>query len=399
MDKKKKIIVAVVSVLFIVVFVGYIKFIVFSPNTSEPLKSKVNILTPNVDEKKIDRKSKLQNYEEDNSGGQNEINDVVRNLSEVAYEEEELSIEDNPVIEGIVAEKAEKELLATVGKSTNKNNYTTAQDRSITTEEEDIDAELKRILALQDQLLAESNLAAQSGNPQDIDAIIKSYNQYAASLAQDSISNIGGITPEEISKTGQNVSERLSNSLKDKIGKKNFFQGAGSANVSDKIVALVPAETVDQGILVNGSTIAIRTKKAVMLKKPDLTIPKGAIVYGKVNIATDRLLIDVNSYKKGNKLYILDFSLYDFDGREGVHLGNRTWPKIPSKVTKDVYDYAYQRGTQAAGFGGSNNSIRLEEAKDIAILSAAKEVGDEVFEKRRIFMPKKYHLWFNINTQ
>jgi hypothetical protein len=115
-------------------------------------------------------------------------------------------------------------------------------------------------------------------------------------------------------------------------------------------------------------------------------------------MSVDRLMIDVESYKSNNKLYLLDIRLYDFDGREGIHLGNRTWTKIPSKVAKDVYEYAYQKGTQASTFGTEDNSIDLDESKDIAILSTAKHVGEEVFEKRKVFMPRKYHLWLNIKN-
>ncbi|GAA4277192.1 conjugative transposon protein TraM [Aquimarina mytili] len=398
MDKKKKIIVGLVSILFAGMLVGFIKIVIFPSNKSKS-QNRISIATPKVMEEKIDRKSKIQNYEEDKSLSRTK-NEFIKNLSDVEDIAQKQTLEEEPIITGQKEPKDKTPKMLSKNKPRKSSQNKSTKKR---TEEDDINDELQRIMAMQDQLIAESNMAGVSGDPNDIESLMQSYNQYANVYGQNpgiNMQNLGqlGLSPEEIAETNQKASERLSNSIKEKMTKKNYFLGAGSTDGSDETLDLIPAETVDQGVLVNGSTIAIRTKKAVRLKNPALLIPKGAIIYGKVNISTDRLLIDINSYKKRDKLYILDFSLFDYDGREGVHLGNRTWPKIPSKVTKDVYDYAYQRGTQAAAFGG-NSSIDLDQAKDVAVLSGAKEISQEIFEKRRVFMPKKYHLWFNINTK
>ncbi|WP_271781965.1 conjugative transposon protein TraM [Aquimarina algiphila] len=396
MDKKKKIIVAGVSVIFAIMMAGFVKIVIFPSNASILKKSKISILTPVVDEQKIDRKTKIQNYEQEEFQ-KSELNDVVNNFSKVESIKEKKILLDEPIIEGeeMVEDKLKK-LVKNNSKKTKKN-------KRVRREEENIDEELKELMELQNQLYTQSTLPNVPGaytDPNDIETLLKSYNQYAIATGQQPINPaaLEPLTEEKISETDQKVRDRLATSIVDKKTSRNYFQGAGSANDADKEIGLIPAETVDQGTLVNGSTIAIRTKKEVCLSNPPLVIPKGSVIYGKVDISTNRLLIDINSYKKGNKLYLLDFSLYDFDGREGIHLGNRTWPKIPAKVTKDVYDYAYQRGTQASTFGGDSD-IQLDQAKDIAILSATKEIGNEVFEKRRVFMPKKYHLWFNINTK
>ena len=417
MDKNKKIIATVVFVAFMALIGVFIKVAIMPSGESDKSEAKINILTPKVDDKKIKRTSKIQNYEKDKSifG----LNKVVKNLSDVEDAEKQVYVEES-IIRGMEdslnpQESEQQQKLyqndAYASAANPAYNQATKSRNTQEVEEVYIDEELQRIMALQDQLMEQSRMAAQSDNPEEnLSAFVDSYNQVAAAHGQPSMemkyengqtglgTGVGGTNPEDIAKTAQMASERMSNAIKDKFTAKNHFQGAGSARGDDKIVGLVPAETVDQGVLVNGSTIAIRTKKDVRLKEPALYIPKGSVVYGKVNLSTNRLMIDVNSYKAHDKLYLLDFSLYDYDGREGIHLGNRTWPKIPSKVANDVYDYAYQRGTQAAALGG-NNSINLDEAKDIAILSAAKEISTEIFDKRTVYMPKKYHLWFNINTQ
>lgn len=406
MDKKKKIIATVAFMGFMTLMGVFLKIMVFSSDKGEKQEARLNILTPSVDENKIKRTSKIQNYEREKS--MLSENKTVKSLGNVEKAKKEY-LEEEEIINGV--EDTLVEAKKTQRNPFDRNTYkvpakTTHRQQNTRTaiEEDDIDEELKQIMELQNQLIAASNPEGNVGD-ENLDNFINSYNQYAAAYNEEGIVKpdlvndaAGGLTPKELTEISQKASERIANSVKDKIGGKAYFQGAGSARRNNDIVGLVPAETVDQGVLVNGSTIAIRTKKEVSLKNPALYIPKGSIVYGKVNLSVDRLLIDINSYKTRDKLYLLDFSLYDYDGREGIHLGNRTWPKIPSKVAKDVYDYAYQRGTQAAAFGG-NNSISLDEAKDIATLSAAKEISEEVFDKRRVYMPKKYHLWFNINEQ
>lgn len=389
MEKKKKIIVALVSLVFAGLLVGFIKIIMFPSDTPESIKADVSIITPKVDEEQVNRKSKLENYQRDESDSLNYgIHKVINNLTDAPS----IEMKKDPMSEMILRSEEEERL----------EKLANGQSTQSIEENEDaaVENELKMIMEMQEKMMDQS-YPQEEPSDQDLQTLMQSYNQHMASPNQQQMMggpNLVGITPGKITKTAQNASEGLANSVKSKTAQKNYFQGAGSANSSDNVLDLVPAETVDQGVLVNGSTIAIRTKKQVRLKSPALLIPKGAIVYGKVTLSANRLLVDVTSYKKENKLYILDFSLYDYDGSEGVHLDSRTWPKIPSKVAKDIYNYAYQKGTQASTFGGGENNIDLDEVKDLSILSAANEVSKEVFDKRKLFMPKKYHLWFNINS-
>ncbi|MBQ4820594.1 conjugative transposon protein TraM [Aquimarina sp. MMG016] len=388
MDKRKKIIVAIVGVLFSGILAGFVKLVVFPTKEPKSNEFKLKISTPKVDDNKIDRKSKLQKYaQEELDSLDPNITDAVKllnNDSRNSQNTKELSIQDQL-----------KEAIS--GGGLNPQEEATIQTQSA-------NDELKQILELQEKLLSETNTQTpQQSVNNDVEDILKTYDQYIANYGQqslprtiDSVQNIAA--PGGISNVAQQASQGIIGAVQNKLPQKDYFQGAVSSKSNKTTKDLIPAETVDQGVIVNGSTIAIRTKQDVRIQEPSVFIPKGSIVYGTVNISTNRLLIDITSYKKGNKLYVLDFSLFDFDGREGIHLGNRTWPKIPSKVAKDVYDYAYQRGTQAATFGG-NNDIQLDEAKDVAILSGARELSNEVFEKRRVFMPRKYHLWFNIKSE
>ncbi|UOB18423.1 conjugative transposon protein TraM [Abyssalbus ytuae] len=398
-NKKKKIIMVLGSILIIVAFIGYMRYIVFPPKTpSAQNGNTITITTPEVDEQKLLPQSKIKNYGLEGTEKSDE-NQTIKNLGGY-YNSEEDSSETVPIIEGNIPKNSKlAELMQFNDQEENENLSDPSLERANNQEEEDINAELIKLMELQDQFLNQSAQSTHNedyNNMKEIETLLQSYSQHSSGYNNQGEANVMDVDPKEEETEMKPNSSRSKSFAK----QRNYFQGAGSISNTDDVLDLIPAETVDQGILLNGSTIAIRTKKQIKISKPEVSIPKGAVLYGKVSIAPDRLMIQINSYRNNAKLYKLDIHLYDFDGREGIHLGNRTWPTIPSKVAKDVYNYAYQKGTQATStFGSTDNSVDLDEAKNIAILSSAKHIGEEVFEKRRVFMPRKYHLWFNINQE
>ena len=176
---------------------------------------------------------------------------------------------------------------------------------------------------------------------------------------------------------------------------KSYFHSVGQRRTT---LELIPAETVDERLVSDGATIGIRIKEPINLPSMSIVIPKDAVIYGQISIQQgQRVQVQVRSYKTENMLYKVNFQLYDFDGRPGIHLGNRAfkWSKIFPKVSKDVYQYGYQRGTSQSAFGGGS-SIDLNEAKDLALLSTANHTTQEIFGRERVRIPKKYKLWVNI---
>jgi hypothetical protein len=403
MDKKKKIITAIGTLVFITVFSVFIKFMLF-PSTESPEETdNITITTPDVNEEKIPRKSKLKNYKQEGVDDFDE-NQVIKGLGESETERtDSLKFDQNQIIESN---------LHKLVKISNND----GTDQAPYSDEEAVNDQLKQIMALQNQVLDPSApLESEELEDEETKLFLRDlYTQYGLTPEEiDQIEGIGatekldgqqqedanGKTTKKPKEEEEEEEEELSKPGDLFSKPKNYFQGTTPFNGNENELELIPAETVDQAVVKNGSTIAIRTRQSINIKNPRLFIPKGAIIYGKVSMSTDRLIINIESYMSNNKLYVLDIGLYDFDGREGIHLGNRTWTKIPSEVTKDVYNYAYQKGTQASTFGTEDNSIDLDETKDIAILASAKHIGQEVFEKRRVFMPRKYHLWLSIKNQ
>lgn len=401
MDKKKKIIVTIVTLAFIGVLLGFVKLMLFPSNASESKQDRVSIVTPKVDERKIDRVSKIREYTQGKLQ-EGEETDVIRNFSRFQEQEEQEKQEEESIIVGVgedfPGQDEEQSGIAPLPPPLGNN-------------QEGLDSELKELMQLQEQFLAQSQAEQQAAadanytGVEELEELLKTYDQYAKGYygngqqpTTPSQSGLAALDSVAVAEATKKADDRLASATKEKFSQRSHFQGAGAVNTSASYLDLVPAETVDQSLLFDGSTVAIRTKKAIQLNNPSLLIPEGAVVYGRVSFSTNRLFVNISSYKEGNKLYQLNFKMFDFDGREGVHLGNRTWPKIPSKVAEDAYDFLYQRGTQATGLVQAQQDIDLGQARDIAILSAANEVAKEIFDKRRVVMPKKYHLWLNISA-
>lgn len=334
MDKKKKILVGSVGVFLTIVLTFLIKSIAFSNESDTGMVNGLNFDSPTVDTEKFDDATKKELYD-------NNQFDYDRDRYD--------SMADNLSFLQKMKEKI----------TPNANNfneeYEDAEDDQ--REMDEIDAQMQMLMAMQN----------------DMNAVPQ--NQYGA------VNQVQNEIPiRKLPKEG------------------TYFFGATSGNKKTN-TNLIPAEVIDQGFQKQGTTIAIRTKEEIIIPSSNIRIPKNAVIYGISRINESRLMIHINSYKRDNKLYNIDLDVYDFDGQQGIHLKNRTIFSIPSNVTKDVYKAAIQRYTQQTGaLGGGNNDLNLEDIGNVSAISAAKEISREVFDRRRVFIPRKYHLWLTVNN-
>ncbi len=364
MDKKKKIVASAVFGVFVIVIVFFCKSLLFGSTEEE---KRFDVSTPDVNEKEIKGVSKMKSYD-------SEIKQVGDTTSIIDLQKKKKSGFDdiqnfNPFKRGGNRSTNAKDLA----------NGLLKEDRAQSMQQ--IDPELLALMQMQEQMMAQEASRSRSEG-----RATRTRNTASAPVKKKA----APAPKKEL--TLKDIRTKSENSG-------SFFQGAaGKTATKDAMINLTPCETVDQGVLIQGSTVAVRLKKAFQTQDPALYIPNGAVLYGKVAFTgQDRLQIDIESYRDGDKMKPVSLSIYDFDGREGVHLGVNEWPKIPSKVAKEVLNYVKQRGTQASTFGGGND-IDLGEAKDLAIISSLKEVSEELLERKKVFMPKKYNLWINTAT-
>lgn len=381
LDKKKKIIIGVVFVAALGILILIMSLILF-PKMKE--SNDKLILTPNVDEKQLEEKSKLEIYNQDES-----------DLKKYFSKDGKYGI-DTDVPED---EKLLQRQLQNFDDQSEENDYAKRQERYMKA--------LSNISSQERSYPSGSGYSSGSGSgyssgygsdsENSLNKIFELQNKIRAGLAENAVSG-NSVDSVSTSKTRENKKNLAKNDTRDQ---KNFFQGT-TAGSNKKILQLIPSETIEQKRILDKSIIPIRIKEDMRLSDVSggLVIPKNTIVYGRISLGEDRINIDIESYKKDNVLYLLNFRVYDYDGREGIHMNNHSWLKIPSTVSKDVFDYAIERGTNASGsiLGGTNTGVDLKEARNLAILSAGKEISKEVFEKKRVFLPKKYQLWINIRA-
>ncbi|MEJ5049348.1 conjugative transposon protein TraM [Chryseobacterium culicis] len=381
LDKKKKIIIGVVFVAALGILILIMSLILFPKMKASDDKL---ILTPNVDENQLEEKSKLEIYNQDE-----------RDLKKYFSKDGKYGI-DTELPED---EKLMQEQLQSFDGRAEENDYAKRQERYMKA--------LSNISSQERSYPSGSGSGYNSGygsgssSENSLSKIFEIQDKIRSGLAADAASrNTDGESWDSANspKTRESKKDLVKNDSRDK---KNFFQGTTAGN-NKKILQLIPSETIEQKRILDKNIIPIRIKEDMRLSDVPggLVIPKNAIVYGRISLGEDRINIDIESYKKDNVLYQLNFRVYDYDGREGIHMNNHSWLKIPSTVSKDVFDYAIERGTNSGGsiLGGTNTGVDLKEARNLAILSAGKEISKEVFEKKRVFLPKKYQLWINIRS-
>ena len=371
MEPKKKIIIGVVSVLMLFLLFISFKLFVFSSSDDKDSKSIIRLNSPKVDEKKIDVTSKKEMYDRE----------ITEPLSKEMIDSVALDKEENDVINPFTNNDSDSEILKEeegeiyIDEESIKNNYLKQYEKDI-----------ESIEYLQREMQKQAN------------SYINNSSYKSNSPTEEELINMF-IKQETTTKTNTQKKPLYRDKIRNKEKAKTdqFFHGITGGNNKSK--NLVPVETIDKYILIDNNTIALRLKKSEYIEELDLIIPKNAVLYGKISFAGDfRMELDINSYMTNDEIHFLNAEVYDYDGREGINLLNRSWTKIPANVAKDVYTFAMRKAQQTGGLGVRDNTINPDELKRVAMISSAKEIAREIFEKKRIYLPEKYQLWINLNN-
>jgi hypothetical protein len=362
MDKKNKIMIVVAGV-FCLILLSLLIYFVFLSHSDENLKRNENfveITIPDVIEGELSN-NKKDSYDKDENYPANENTSLLDSLINLAHNKEE------------------KNKLIPIPMDYSSNAQQSKE-------------ELDMFLELQKQIDQSTALNNDVAKYNDLYNNAENYNSRAKTYVDRPVMP----TKEEAEEIVLNNSFKIDNASS------SGFYTTVNENNDERKFELIPAEIVDRKLVYNGTTIAIRTKKSIRIPDTKITIPKDAILYAVVQFQSSyRVNLDIASYKNGKTLYPIDINVVDYDGRPGISLSDKSWLKIPSKVTKDVFDYAYKRGTQsnqsAIGGGGQNSQVSLKEAQSIGVLSSLREISNELLVKRKVLIPSQYDVWLYIN--
>ena len=361
MDKKNKIMIVVAGVFCLILLSLLIYFVFLSPS-DENLKRNENfieITIPDVIEGELSN-NKKDSYDKDENYPANENTSLLDSLINLANNKEE------------------KNKLIPIPMDYSSNAQQSKE-------------ELDMFLELQKQIDQSTALNNDVAKYNDLYNNAENYNSRAKTYVDRPVTP----TKEEAEEIVLNNSFKIDNASS------SGFYTTVNENNDERKFELIPAEIVDRKLVYNGTTIAIRTKKSIRIPDTKITIPKDAILYAVVQFQSSyRVNLDIANYKSGKTLYPIDINVVDYDGRPGISLSDKSWLKIPSKVTKDVFDYAYRRGTQsnqsALGGGGQNSQVSLKEAQSIGVLSSLREISNELLVKRKVLIPSQYEVWLYI---
>jgi len=132
------------------------------------------------------------------------------------------------------------------------------------------------------------------------------------------------------------------------------IEGEASASTNGGMV--IPGVIPDDQTIVTGATLKLRTQEEASVG--GVIIPRYALLYGKVSISGERMLVSIGSVRVGTGLYPVDLQVFDMDGMAGI--------RIPGAIDRDVAKESAEQGASSIGTIGSiDQSIGAQAAKTL----------------------------------
>ncbi|REA60164.1 conjugative transposon protein TraM [Dyadobacter luteus] len=104
--------------------------------------------------------------------------------------------------------------------------------------------------------------------------------------------------------------------------------------------------------LVSGSTVKLRLVSDVYVN--GVLIPEGTFLYGIASLDSERLKVQITSFRYQNALFPVALSVVDMDGLEGIH--------IPGAISRDAAKQSSEQAIQGLGIGSFNQSLGAQAA-------------------------------------
>lgn len=146
---------------------------------------------------------------------------------------------------------------------------------------------------------------------------------------------------------------------------------AGVSVSPDTMANSLPAVVQQDQVLVAGGTIALRLTEAVRIN--GVLFPRDQLAYGVVSIGNDRMLITVNSLRRGQSIFSTALQVYDLDGLAGIH--------IPGDLGRDVAKESADQGIHSLNPASFDPSL-AGQAVNAGVLTARSLLSRKVRQVR-----------------
>jgi conjugative transposon TraM protein len=141
-----------------------------------------------------------------------------------------------------------------------------------------------------------------------------------------------------------------------------------------------PAMIPESQVLVAGATISLQLLEPAVIGR--VTVPADELLYGKVALSGDRLLVNIHSIRVGSSVYSVALQVYDLDGMAGIH--------VPGAITRDVLKQSAAEGVNGLGVVTTDGSLGAQAAE------AGIETARTLFSRKvglvRVTVPAGYRV-------
>jgi conjugative transposon TraM protein len=134
--------------------------------------------------------------------------------------------------------------------------------------------------------------------------------------------------------------------------KQNGFYSLDESVPTDDTQNAIQAVIHETQTLVAGSTVKLRLVNDVYIN--GMLIPKDNFLFGEATLNGERLEIKIGSMRYQNSLFLVQLSVYDMDGMDGIY--------IPGAITRDVSKQSADRAIQGIGLTTMDPSLGAQAA-------------------------------------
>lgn len=136
----------------------------------------------------------------------------------------------------------------------------------------------------------------------------------------------------------------------------------------------------DRQEVTNGSSIKLHLLQNVTIAGNE--IPKGTLVFARVNLTSQRMDINVSNIRVGNVILPVDLQVHDLDGMQGVN--------VPGNVVQQGIQESSNRSIQELGFTALDPSWETKAAT--MGIQAAKSLISKRIKVKKVIMPADYRV-------
>lgn len=166
-----------------------------------------------------------------------------------------------------------------------------------------------------------------------------------------------------------------------------FYSLENELGSNDVSQTAVPAIIPETQTLISGATVRLQLGKDIYIN--GLMVPKDQFIHGQALLSGERLMIHITTIRYQNNILLVDLSVYDLDGIEGVF--------VPGAITRDVAKQSGNQAIQSMSLATLDPSLGAQAAN--AGIQAAKALIGKKAKRVKVTIKSGYRVLLHDNNQ